>query len=484
MIPVPAAAGKNTRNAAGYMNSVFYISSSGLRQELEDVLREKGAHILRFPSIPAINRRSQESPDVIVIDRKQSKERLFREFLHTFRETPIIVLADSDTFTGFSPWLRHKLVYPLLEPSPKAFAFALQKILHEKEMSAENQLLKKNLADIRKELDFFVEVSKTLTSTLELQEVLGAIIKKAKNLIKAETWSILLIDEETGDLVFDKSTGKKESRKKTRKERLKLGEGIAGWVAQEQIPVIVPDVSKDPRFRARIDGETDAKTHSIMCVPIRNKGNILGVIEIVNKTIDEPFTKDDLDLMLRIVDHAAIAIERAALYQKMAEMSITDDLTKLFNTRYLNRTLEMEITRANRHRTSLSLIFMDVDHFKNVNDNYGHLVGSKLLVEMGQLLLKSLRTVDIVARYGGDEFVIVLPQTTPKNAVQIAERIRKSVELNAFLKKDGYAFKITASFGVASYPESATSKEDLLSLADEAMYRVKHQTRNGVYAIV
>jgi diguanylate cyclase (GGDEF)-like protein len=144
----------------------------------------------------------------------------------------------------------------------------------------------------------------------------------------------------------------------------------------------------------------------------------------------------------------------------------------------------MEITRAIRHRTSLSLIFMDVDHFKNVNDNYGHLVGSKLLVEMGQLLLKSLRTVDIVARYGGDEFVIVLPQTTPKNAVQIAERIRKSVELNAFLKKDGYAFKITASFGVASYPESATSKEDLLSLADEAMYRVKHQTRNGVYAIV
>jgi diguanylate cyclase (GGDEF)-like protein len=221
-----------------------------------------------------------------------------------------------------------------------------------------------------------------------------------------------------------------------------------------------------------------------MCVPIQNKGDILGVLEIVNKTGSDPFTKDDLDLMMRIVDHAAIAIERSALYQKMAEMSVTDDLTNLFNTRYLNRTLEMEITRASRHHTSLSLIFMDLDHFKNINDNYGHLVGSKLLVELGQFLLKNLRTVDIVARYGGDEFVIVLPQTTPRNAVQIAERMRRSIEHNVFLKKDGFAFKITASFGVASYPESAKSKEELLRLADEAMYRVKYQTRNGVYAIV
>ncbi len=126
---------------------------------------------------------------------------------------------------------------------------------------------------------------------------------------------------------------------------------------------------------------------------------------------------------------------------------------------------------------------MDIDHFKLINDNYGHLVGSKLLVEMGQLLIASLRTIDIVARYGGDEFVVVLPQTAPSSAVQIAERIRKSIERNIFLKKEGYSLRLTASFGVASYPESAQSKEDLLRLADEAMYRVKYQTRNGVYAI-
>jgi diguanylate cyclase (GGDEF)-like protein len=309
-------------------------------------------------------------------------------------------------------------------------------------------------------------------------------MKKVKNLIKAESCAILLRDEETGDLVSEKTAGKKEGRKKIGKERIRPGEGIAGWVARERVPVIVPDVSKDPRFNSLKDAKTGFRTRSIMCVPIQNKDNILGVLEIVNKTNDEPFTKDDLALILRIVDHAAIAIERSTLYQKMAELSVTDDLTKLFNTRYLNRTLEMEIARAARHHTSLSLIFMDVDYFKHINDNYGHLVGSKLLVEIGQLLLKNLRTVDIVARYGGDEFVMVLPQTTPKNAIQIAERIRKGVERNVFLKKDGYSFKITASFGIASYPERAKSKDDLLKLADEAMYRVKNQTRNGVYAIV
>jgi two-component system, cell cycle response regulator len=127
---------------------------------------------------------------------------------------------------------------------------------------------------------------------------------------------------------------------------------------------------------------------------------------------------------------------------------------------------------------------MDIDYFKHVNDRYGHLVGSKILAEMGQLLIKNLRTIDVVVRYGGDEFVIVLPHTPPAAAAQIAERIRKSVERNAFLEKEGYALRITASFGVASYPESARSKEELLRLADEAMYKVKYHTKNGVHAII
>ncbi len=466
------------------MSRIFFIGPDFLKKELLENLAAKGDTVDRFKTLNNITFRQEYKPDLILIDKNQSKEPSFNLFLDTFRDIPKIVFSDEHTFKGFSVWTKNPITYPAVSPSSKELDFLIRKALREKEFLTENKALKNNLVNLKKELDFFEEVSKTLTSTLELNDILSTIMEKAKKIIKAEAWSFLLIDQETGDLVLEKTSGKKVDKKKIKKIRMKMGEGIAGWVAQELVPVVVPDVSTDPRFSSKIDKQFTLKTKSIICVPIKSKGNILGVLEIVNKTTNEPFTKDDLNLILRIVDHAAIAIERSSIYQKMEELSITDDLTKLFNTRYLNRTLEIEITRANRHRTSLALIFMDVDHFKMINDNYGHLVGSKLLVEMGQLLIKSLRTVDIVARYGGDEFVIVLPQTPPNSAIQIAERIRKSVENNVFLKKEAYSLKLTASFGVASYPESANSKEELLRLADEAMYRVKYQTRNGVYAIV
>ncbi len=345
-------------------------------------------------------------------------------------------------------------------------------------LKEENKSLRNELKQKAKELSFFIEIGKTLTSALDLKKVLSIIMEKAQKLVSSEAWSLLLLDDTTNELVFEAAKG--ERSKKVEKFRLKKGEGIAGWVAEKGVSLIVPDVAKDSRFFKGVDRVTKFKTKSILCVPIINNNKTIGVLEMINKKDGGSFNEKDLNLLLKLVDQAAIAIERAALYKQMEELIVTDDLTKLFNFRHLEQTLDLEIRRCQRYNLSFSIIFMDLDFFKNINDTYGHLMGSKTLIEVAQLLIGCLREVDIIARYGGDEFVVVLPQTDTETTYKITKRIQKAIREHVFLKEEGINVKITASFGIASYPDHAKSKRDLIRLSDEAMYRVKNMNRDGI----
>jgi len=464
------------------MPKIFLVGKGTLKKEYQRALIARGHKIKRYESLGSALQKLNEKPDLFIIDKKQGTEPAFREFLKLSRDIPKIVISDSHR--GFTNWLKEPFTYSLFLPSTRELLYSVKRVLKEKEILLESKKIKSDISVASRKLNFYEEVAKTLTSSSDLDNVLGTVMRRISDITKAEAWTIFLVDEESGELVFERANGRKKKEKN--RFRQKIGEGIIGWVAKEEIPVLSPDVSQDKRFSVKIDRAiySDRKIKSVMCVPIKSRGKLLGVLEVLNKTTGDPFTKEDLVQLMKLMGQATIAVDRMLLYHKMKELSITDDLTKLFNTSYLDRTIEMEIERSNRYRTSVSLIFMDIDYFKQINDHYGHLVGSKVLVATGQFLLKSLRSVDVIARYGGDEFVIVLPHTSPYAAAQVAERIRKAIERNVFLRKEGYSLKLTASFGVASYPEAAKSKEELIRLADEAMYKVKYQSRNGVYVII
>ncbi|MGH9712531.1 MAG: diguanylate cyclase [Candidatus Acidiferrales bacterium] len=330
------------------------------------------------------------------------------------------------------------------------------------------------------EVTVFHELGKALTSSLQLDQVLRTIMEKINEVLRPDTWSLLLMDVDKGELFFQIATGKGAEALKD--VRIKLGQGLAGWVAQTGEVVVVPDTSKDSRFFAQVDARTKMETRSIVAVPVRFRDHCLGVIELINCIGPEGFSPRDLALLEALADYAAIAIENARHVQRIHELTITDDCTSLYNARHLNFMLDTEIYRSHRYAFEFSLIFIDLDHFKQVNDTYGHLMGSKLLAEIGEAIKDKCRLIDLAFRYGGDEFVVLLPQTSKENALGVARRLHKLIREAVWLKEPGLNVHITASVGVASYPSDSRTKAELLHLADEAMYLVKNSTRDSVAA--
>lgn len=327
-------------------------------------------------------------------------------------------------------------------------------------------------------LSLFHEVGKTLASTLDLQKILQTIMEKISDFLQPDTWSLLMLDEKSQELYFEIAIGTGANDLKD--VRLKMGEGIAGWVAQHGEPLLIEDVKKDPRFTKRIDELTQLDTQSVVCVPVKGRESVLGVIELVNCLGKKSFRKEDIPILKNLADYAAVAMENARYVQRIHELTITDDCTALYNARHLHFVLDAEIYRSTRYNYEFSVIFIDLDRFKQVNDTYGHLIGSKLLWTIGDIIKGHLRLIDYAFRYGGDEFVVLLPQTPKESSLMVVRRIKDLLNSKVFFTDEGLNIKVTASFGVAAFPTDARTRKEILHMADEAMYLVKNTTRNNI----
>ncbi|MBI4843340.1 MAG: sensor domain-containing diguanylate cyclase [Nitrospirae bacterium] len=323
-----------------------------------------------------------------------------------------------------------------------------------------------------RQLDALIEMAALINSTLSPVVIRKRAIEAATSLLNAEAGSLLLIDNETGELFFEVALGEKGDRVKS--IRLARGLGVAGWVAENDEPVIINDIASDPRFYKGADEKTGFITKNMVCVPVRSKERIIGVLQAINK-IGGDFDQDDMVILFALANQVAVAIENAFLYKD----SITDGLTGLYHHKFFELRLSEELERAKRYRHNLVLLMIDIDFFKKVNDTHGHLAGDMVLKGMGAILKSSTRLSDIVARYGGEEFAVILPYISKQHALEVAERLRRSVEKNDF-----EGIKITVSIGFCFYEPDDPDIEykELIDVADKALYQAKESGRNRVEA--
>jgi diguanylate cyclase (GGDEF)-like protein len=346
---------------------------------------------------------------------------------------------------------------------------------------ARNQ--KRELALVRQQADMVQEFFEAFVTTVESSSDaadrklgMSLLVNKLLSSIHAEDCVLYLFGDGSGTLRRSYSTGNIKD--------LDIFEHHANSsIIEKVLQSGKPYVNNHYSFELKVPfSKNSVFIQSILCFPLQFRGEKIGVIELINK-VSGAFTQEDQALVELLSHPLAIAIQTMDRFDEAERRTITDDLTKLYNYRYLMQYLEADVKRCLRYKKKVSLLFIDVDGFKKINDTFGHLVGSQALSEMGQVFRGMVRETDVVGRYGGDEFVIVLPETPLNGAMVIAERIRKKVEECEFVAQN-LSIRLTVSLGVANCPKHTLTAEGLIKKADAAMYRAKELSKNSIKVAV
>ncbi|MGQ0550206.1 MAG: GAF domain-containing protein, partial [Armatimonadota bacterium] len=322
------------------------------------------------------------------------------------------------------------------------------------------------------ELQVLYEAARSVSGTLDLRTVLDSLVSVTCKAFGYDNGALLMVDPDSGDLTVEAAYGHTESIVNT---RLPASVGITGWVARTGTPLAVDDVRQDSRYY-----KFDGRTRSELAVPLIAEGKVLGVFN-VESAKRAAFGSRDLHMLMTLASYAVIAIQNAHLYEQAQRLAITDGLTELHNHRYLFDALDRLLERAKRETQPLSLIMLEIDNFKRFNDTYGHQQGDEVLRTISMLLRRGSRPSDILARHGGDEFMVVLPGTSKAPAQETAERLRRAVEAYPLMVAGDVVTAVTLSVGVASFPQDGHTVDALVEAVDRAQYTAKRSGGNKVH---
>lgn len=347
----------------------------------------------------------------------------------------------------------------------------LQTLSRQLSVALRNATLYADATQARHELSVLYEAAKAVSTSLELATVLDTLVQVPCRAFGYEYGAILLTDDRSGGLIVEATYGYEPG---TRGYRIPAGKGISGWVQRVGKPVFVPDVKQDPRYLC-----VDDRVVAEIAVPLVSEGQVIGVFN-VETTRPDGLAEHDLTILSALAGYATIAIRNARLFEQTKHLAITDGLTGLYNHRYLHEALERQLERCNGEGQPLALIMLEIDKFKCYNDTYGHQRGDEVLRIVADLLRRHCRVTDLVARYGGDEFMIGLANTPKEAACGVAERLRRAVETYLFLLGENIATSVTLSAGVAASPEDGETVDALIDAVDDAQYTAKQSGGNKV----
>lgn len=359
--------------------------------------------------------------------------------------------------------------------------YRLRRRLLQQQKNLEDLLLQKqrteNMLSRRlSEMSVIHEVSRALGSSLDLEKTLDMIVDVALRVMEAEYGSLYMIDN-TRKVLIPRRVEPVCCPDDT--VELPLGDSITGWVAMTGEAQNVADIHKDWRFRDPLGRGNLLRTQ--LSVPLWSKGSVIGVLNVFNKKSGSVFDTDDMQFMNLLAASAARAIENARLYTELKNQAIIDHLTGLYNFSYFQKRFEEEVRRASRYSRALALIMFDLDDFKAYNDRFGHLLGNDALFIVGRIIKDSIRDVDMAARFGGEEFVLLMPETGVEavlSANRIRERVSKAHEQAT--NKIWLAERLTISGGVAIFPQGGSTSAELLGNADKALYCAKSTGKNKI----